>query len=159
MFTESTIHDQLKAAVSARKGSLKALRARIAALLKPIPIGVKLSDEEGEVCKVVRASTGASQWSNREWMVTIKGRGYITPAGKLLAEDLDGAYFDGSNMHYRTSEPTVLGVPEWGDDRKPGLTFEPGTITRALAARLPAAIERYMAECERERAANEQTLV
>jgi hypothetical protein len=41
----------LTVAIAARKDSLKALRSRIAEILAPIPVGVVLSDEAGEVCE------------------------------------------------------------------------------------------------------------
>jgi hypothetical protein len=63
----STIIEQLETSVSARKDSLIALRARIEKLLVPIPVGVILSDDAGELCRVLRICTGASQWSNRTW--------------------------------------------------------------------------------------------
>jgi hypothetical protein len=70
----STLTDQIKNAVQARKDSLKELRGRLNEVTAPIPVGVKLSDDQGVVCRVVRVCTGASQWSNRTWEVTIKGR-------------------------------------------------------------------------------------
>jgi hypothetical protein len=117
-----TITEMLTVAIAARKDSLKALRSRIAEILDPIPVGVVLSDEAGEVCKIVRICTGASQWSNRSWELTIKGTGAIVAGSrdggvagampdsyKLLCEiDLDSSLFDGNNMHHRTDEPTCL---------------------------------------------------
>lgn len=149
--TSATIIDQLSAAVRARRDSLVALRDRIATVLDPVPVGVALSDDQGEVCRIIRVCTGASQWSNRTWDVTIRGKGVISASGKLICDDLDSSYFDGSNMHYRSSEPTCRyrsGEP--GD----ALAYEPGTVTRALAERLPAAIARYMEQCTTEAAAN-----
>jgi hypothetical protein len=164
-----TITEMLTVAIAARKDSLKALRSRIAEILDPIPVGVVLSDEAGEVCKIVRICTGASQWSNRSWEVTIKGTGAIV-AGKLLCEiDLDSSLFDGNNMHLRTDEPTCLynGEPDFdrrgryqstGEGYPQDLGYLSGTETRACARRLPAAIERYIQKCESERAANSETL-
>ena len=150
--TDTTIIEQLSAAVRARKDSLSALRERISSLLAPIPVGVVLADDQGEVCRILRVCTGASQWSNQTWTVTIRGRGAITPSGKLLCDDLDSSYFDGSNMHHRSSEPTCrYRNGEAGDE----LGYEPGKVTRDVAARLPAAIALYMEVCARETAANE----
>jgi hypothetical protein len=154
----TTITDQLSAAIAARKDSLKALRGRIGEVLEPIPIGVKLVDDParidgGLVCQIVRLCTGASQWSNRTWEQTIKGYGAITADGTLLYEALDGSVWDGNNMHHRTTEGTY----RWPDSDEQGLTWASGKTTRELAARLPAAIARYMAECEAERAANDAT--
>ena len=157
----NTIKDQLSTAIGARKNSLKALRSRIVDLLEDVPVGVKLIDDGGLVVKVARVCTGASQWSNRTWDVTIKGWGLIDADGRLIAESLDDSYFNGNNRHYRSSEPTCLGTDsgERGDYGDKGLTWATGAATRAIAARLPEAIARYMAECESERAANEGTLV
>ena len=156
MSTSTSIIDQLRASVAARKDSLTSLRSRIAKILEPLPVGVVLSDDAGEVCKIVRICTGASQWANRTWEVTIKGVGAIA-AGKLLCEvDLAGSYWDGNNMHDRSTEPTCL-YPSDGDyDR--GLTRLSGADTRAIALRLPVAIARYMERCEQERVANDATL-
>ena len=148
------ITEMLTAAIAARKDSLKALRSRIAEILAPIPVGVVLSDEAGEVCEIDRICTGASQWSNRSWMVTIKGTGAIA-AGKLLCEiDLDDSYWDGNNRHSRSDEPTCL----WDNGGTQALGYLSGPETRACALRLPAAIERYIHQCEAETAANAETL-
>ena len=148
----------LSAAVAARKDSLIALRARIADLLAPIPVGVKLADDAGPVCAVARIYTGASQWSNRTWEVTIKGRGYLA-GEKLLAVQCEQKMSDGHNMHFRSTEPYVLDQ-DWPRDEDPsnGLRWFSGRETREAAARLPAAIARYMAQCEAERQANTETL-
>jgi hypothetical protein len=156
----TSIKEQLAQAVGARKDSLIALRARIVDLLEAVPIGVKLSDDAGLVIKVVRVCTGASQWSNQTWDLTIKGRGFLDAEGRLIAEDLDGSAWDGSNMHYRTTEPTILGSQaDWNINDAPGLVRANGKDTRTIAARLPEAIARYMADCETERAENTATLV
>ena len=150
-----TIKTQLAQAVGARKDSLKALRARIIDLLEDVPVGTKLSDDDGLVVKVVRVCTGASQWSNQKWGITIKGWAVVDDANWLVAESLDGWVHDGSNAFTRTTEPTCLICRgEAGDE----LSWLYDGSTRALAERLPAAIERYMALCEAERAANDTTL-
>jgi hypothetical protein len=169
-----TITEMLTVAIAARKDSLKALRSRIAEILDPIPVGVVLSDEAGEVCKIVRICTGASQWSNRSWEVTIKGTGAIVAGSrdggvagampdsyKLLCEiDLDSSLFDGNNMHHRTDEPTCLytGANLWDEGYPQALGYLSGPETRACARRLPTAIERYIRKCESERAENSKTL-
>lgn len=140
-----TIIDQLADHIRARKDTLAALRARIAALLQPIPVGVTLSDDAGPVCRIVRVYTGASQWSDRTWEVTITGTAALTPRGQLLCEQIADRYFDGHNVHHRSSEPTCL-----SRDGTDALTYAAGKVTRELAARLPAAIARYMAECAAE---------
>ena len=154
----STINEMVTAAVAARKHSLKALRSRIAELLDPIPVGVVLSDDSGDICKIVRICTGASQWANCTWDVTIKGTGAITIGSeKLLCEiDLESCYWDGSNMYNRSSEPTCLYTSR--QDERPTLTWLSGAETRALALRLPAAIERYINQCAEEEAANDATI-
>jgi len=153
----SQITDMLKAAVAARKDSLTALRGRIVDLLEPLPIGVVLADAQGEVLKVVRIYTGASQWSNRKWEVTIKGVGYLHN-GQLVAVDCQDSHHDGNNLHTRTDEPYLLDELDYGE---PGasLRWLNGKETRALALRLPAAIERYMDICKAEIEANNATLL
>lgn len=157
-----SVLDELTAAVAAHYDSLIALRARILEVVEPIPIGVMLVDEAGEVGKIVRLCTGASQWSNRTWEVTITGWGLISPDGKLVCEDLKKSYCDGSNIHHRSTEPTCLYTGRSQDNDRGGYCDEvhllPGPATRALATRLPAAIECYMAECISEAEANSQTL-
>jgi len=163
MSTTPNVTDLLRAAIAARKDSLIALRSRIVGLLADVPIGTSLSDKQGLVCRVARICTGASQWSNRTWDVTIKGRGYITDTGRLLATEIDESKWDGSNMHHHSSEPIVEGSNAYAyysrdaDDR--GLLFASGKDTRALAARLAAALERYMMECQTEQQANDATLI
>jgi len=151
----STIIEQLETSVSARKDSLIALRARIEKLLVPIPVGVILSDDAGELCRVLRICTGASQWSNRTWDVTITGKAFVVTKTHILAEDLDRSYWDGNNMHHHSSEPFCLGR----DSEDGTLSWLSGSETRALAVRLPGAIARYMAECEAERTANDAVSV
>jgi hypothetical protein len=146
----STITEQLEAAVAARKDSLKSLRERIAAILAPIPVGVTLRDDAGDVCKIVRVCTGASQWSNRTWEVTIHGRAALA-SGKLLCEDLADSKWDGNNTHYRKSEGTCL---RHSDEP---LKWLSGRETRELAKRLPGAIVRYLDECRAEERANNET--
>ncbi len=155
------IKSQLSAAIGARKDSLIALRARIVDLLEDVPVGVKLSDDSGLVVKVVPVYTGASQWANRTWDVAITGWGLIDADGRLIAECLSDSQWDGRNMHFRSTERTMLGVPPFDidcDECAKVLQFAPGTVTREIALRLPEAISRYMGECEAERAKNEATL-
>jgi hypothetical protein len=150
-----TVIDQLRAVIKAHKDSLEALRERIAELLDPIPVGVVLSDEQGEVCRIIRVCTGASQWANRTWDVTIRGKGALSPDGKLICELLRDKYWDGNNLHYRKTEPTCsYEGGEIGDE----LQWLSSRETRAIAARLPAAIARYMETCKVEAEANDQTL-
>lgn len=147
--------ESLAAAIAARRGSLTALRERIVNLLDPVPVGVKLAGDDGSmIAEIVRVHTGASQWSNRTWDVEIRGWGLIDKHGRLIAEVLDGSYWDGNNMHHRTSEPTCLGLSGGGAV----LRWATGAQTREVATALPAAIARYMAECEAEREANAATL-
>ncbi len=122
-------------------------------------MGVKLMGDNGaELCRIVALVTGASQWSNRTWERTIKGWG-VMAGGKLVAECLDSSVWDGNNMHHRTTEPTCL-ARDWDRDTEVAApSWMPGTETRELVAQLPAAIARYMAHCERERAENESTAV
>lgn len=150
--TTDALIAHLTTAVRARKDSLIALRARIVEWLDPIPVGTVLADESGEVCRIIRVCTGASQWATQMWDVTIKGTGALSADGKLLCEDLDSSYFDGHNMHNRSIEPTCrYAHGEAGDT----LAYEPGSRVRELAARLPVAIARYVATCATERAAND----
>lgn len=154
-----TIIDQLRAAVDARRGSVEGLRGRIADLLGPIPVGTVLEGPEArDRLEVMRISTGASQWSNRTWEVTIRGRGYLFD-GRLLAIECDQSYFDGSNLHQRTSERYVLDPGRDGcPSEEPALRWLSGRDTRAVAAGLPEAVAAYMERCEAERAANDATL-
>lgn len=151
----STITEQLKAAIAARKDSLQKLRERLVELLAPIPVGVVLRDDAGDVCKIMRVYTGASQWSNQTWNVTIDGWAAIA-SGKLLCEKLDSRKFDGSNIHYRSSEGTHLSGRD-SSREDPPLKWLSGRETRELAKRLPAAIARYMDECRAEEQANAET--
>jgi len=152
---ENTIIDQLRAVIKAHQDSLAALRERIADLLDPIPVGVTLSDADGEVCRIVPVCTGASQWANRTWDVTIRGKGALSPQGKLICEWLKDAYWDGNNLHRRKTEATCsYERGEIGDE----LQWLSSRETRALAVRLPAAIAKYMQECEEETKANHATL-
>jgi hypothetical protein len=145
----------IREAVDARRGSLRDLRRRITALLDPMPVGAVLRDEQGEVCRIIRVCTGTSQWANRDWDVTITGKGALTLDGRLLCDDLPSSYWDGTNTHYRGSEPTCRYDEE---EYEPGaaLQYESGARTRELAARLPAAIDRYIAWCRREAGANQE---
>ena len=94
--------------------------------------------------------------------MTIKGTG-ATSGGKLLCEiDLDGSYWDDHNMHQRSTEPTCLyksgyeGPVYEGDYT--AISYLSGAETRAIALRLPAAIERYIEQCATETAANHATI-
>jgi hypothetical protein len=153
----TTIKEQLSAAIAARKDSIIALRSRIVDLLSDVPVGTILSDSDGEVCRVIRVCTGASQWGNCEWDVTIKGRGYLAPSGRLLAEELDGSYWDGNNMHNRKGEAT-RGYSH-GEPTDTVYGFASGPDTRAAAVRLAGAIGRYMATCAAEVEANGSTIL
>ena len=152
----SSIIDQLESHIQARKSSVIALREHIATLLAPIPVGVVLSDDAGEVCRVVKICTGASQWSNRRWEVTIYGRGYLTASGLLLAKKIDESHHDGHNLHTRSNEAFCT-VRRGEADRE--LDFTAGAETRTIATRLPVAVARYMEHCQAEAAANAATLV
>jgi hypothetical protein len=154
MSNEKSILDQLKDAVSARKDSLAQLRSRIATLIDPLPIGVVLADDQGELGKIERICTGASQWSNRTWDVTLRGTGLVVGI-KLVADTCDRTYWDGSNMHHHSTEAFYLGRDHGGTE----LSWLSGRETRALAVRLPRAIERYIAECQAEKQANDSTAV
>ena len=78
---------------------------------------------------------------------------------ELVAECLDSSVWDGSNMHHRTTEPTLLAY-DWNRNMEVAApAWMPGTETRKLAAQLPDAIARYMAHCEREHAENDATQV
>lgn len=147
------IIEEIKEAVSANKDSVSELRNRIRELLSVIPVGTALKDEQGEVCSIVSMYTGASQWSNRTWDVTIRGWGAITPGQQIICEDLASRKSDGNNIHYRLTEPTMLGEP--GDDRSEiKLRWASVADTRAIARRLPAAIAAYMASLEADTAEN-----
>jgi len=145
----------LSAAVAARKDSLVALRERITSLLDAIPIGVTLSEDDVQL-QVARICTGASQWSNRTWDVTIRGIGYLC-GGKLLAAACEQSYWDGHNRHHRSTEPYLLGGG-YEDGRDTPLRWLSGKETRRVAGYLPVLIARYVAECEAEREANTETL-
>lgn len=156
----------LQNAVQARKDSLQNLRERIATLLAPIPIGAKLYEDNGSfLCEVHRIYTGASQWANTTWEVTIKGIGYVTTGQLLIAVNCDQSHYDGNNMHTRSTEPYVLHLR--GDDdcenesdyrERNMLHFASGKDTRDVATKLPAAIAKYMEECKQEQEANDATL-
>lgn len=153
--SNTSILDQLKAAVSARKDSLAELRSRLETLIAEIPVGVVLIDDEGKVGRIVRVCTGASQWSNCTWDVTIKGKGLVVDGDKLATETCDRSYWDGNNMHHHSTEPFCLYLGPQEDKQE--LTWLSGKDTRALAVRLPRAIERYIAECVAEKEANQAT--
>jgi hypothetical protein len=148
------IIDLLESAIEERKESLVELRARILALVDPIPVGVVLSDEEGVVGHVASIHTGGSQWANCRWEVTLRGWGLVVdwPDGHLymVCKDVPESKWDGDNMHYHHGEP-------YKSDGQV-VRFLRGDLTRDVARRLPGAIARYIAECRRERAANDATI-
>jgi len=157
--TENTIIDQLTAAVAARKDSLVQLRGRIEKLIAPLPVGVVLADDAGEIGKIRRVCTGASQWGNQTWNVTIKGKGLIADR-KLVSETCERSYWDGNNMHHHSTEPFCLYTgSEMDMYDSEELNWLSGRDTRALALRLPRAIERYIEECKAEEVANKTTAV
>jgi hypothetical protein len=135
----------LSAAIAARKDSVSVLRARLSDILMPIPIGTVLADQAGEVCKIVHLCTGASQWANSTWEVTIRGWGAVAE-GMLLCADLESVRWDGHNMHRHSTEPICLGSRE----NHQVLSYLDGAATRYIANRLPAAIAFFIAECEEE---------
>jgi hypothetical protein len=157
METENTIIKQLEAAVAARQDSLEDLRGRLEKLIAPIPVGVVLADDQGKIGEIRRVCTGASQWSNRTWMVTLKGKGLIAQNGKLVTETCARSYFDGQNMHHHSTEPFCLCADMDDIYDRPKLSWLSGRETRALALRLPRAIARYIEECKAEAEANENT--
>ena len=156
----TSIEDQLAAAVGARKDSLKALRYRIIDLVRHVPVGVKLTDNQGVIVEVVRLFSGASQWDNSTWDVTIKGWGLLDAQGNLIAEEIDSSLWDGNNMHHRSTEPTCRyhGAHAMDTQNHDALRWTNGKNTRTIAERLPEGLARYMAECETEREANDATL-
>ena len=151
------IQKQIAEAVAARKGSLTQLRSRIINLIDGIPVGTNLSDQSGLVARIVRVETGASQWANSTWDVTISGWAVVDANGHLIAESLDSRYFDGNNMHHRSDEPTCL--PSRDDDYhgSRALIWANGASTRAVATRLAPAIVGYLRECTFETEANSET--
>ena len=153
------IIDQLTDIVNAHKDSLENLRERIAKLLEPIPVGTVLKDDHGEVCRIIKVCTGASQWSNRQWDVTLVGKAALTPNGKLLCERVADSFFDGNNLHYRTSAPTCLYDPGEPNNAGDALSCESGKVTREIAARLPTSIARFMGECAAETSENNETQI
>ena len=137
----------LSAAIAARKSSLAELRDRIAYLLSPIPVGVRLWDNPVEqvrsapLCAIERIYIPGSPSHYR---------GYFTPTRD------DTLIAIGGLVRHET-----VGLSDFRhDDRYQDYDFRwlSGRETRSLALRLPAAIARYMAECEAERQANTETL-
>lgn len=139
--TTQSILIQLRAAIDARRDSLIALRGRLMELTGPIPVGTRLCDDAGEVCRVVDLES----LSDHE-----KGWGLLTPAGKIEGQPCGGRLL-ADDM---SAERMCLAGDMYPDPEAP-LLREPGARTRELAARLPAAIARYMAHCEQERAKND----
>jgi hypothetical protein len=158
--TENTVLSQLAAAIAARKDSLEKLRERIQKLIEPLPVGVLLADDEGEIGKIRSVCTGASQRGNRLWEVTINGKGLIAN-GKLVAETCARTYFEGDKTYHHSgdktyhhsTEPFCLDTPD-----REELSWLSDCETRALAIRVPRAIARYIEECQEEEAANQKTV-
>lgn len=153
---ESTLVDYSQEAVETRRKSLIELRNRIESLLEFIPVGVTLSDDNGVVGKITRVCTGASQWANRTWEVTIKGKGLVIEGKKIVYENLDHSISDGNNVHHHKNESICL-VDSYGE---PGnrLSYLNGTQTRAAAVRIPRAVSRYISECKAEADANKSVV-
>lgn len=141
----------IKNAVDLRKDSLDKLRDRLSELLEPIPVGVVLADENGEICRIVKICTGASQWGNRVWDVIIEGKGALTPEDKLLYEDIADSCYRGGNHHTRGIEKTCKYD---GEEIGMRLKFATATTTRELSRRLPSAIMNYLSECAAETQSN-----
>ena len=145
---ESVVVSYTKEAVEARKKSLVKLRSRIESLLEFIPVGVTLADDNGVIGRMERVCTGIGQWANREWDVTIKGKGLVIGNNKLVCENLYTSYRDGSNtQQHRGAAFCLLGSD---DDRGNTLSWLSGEETRSAAVRLPRALSRYIAECAAE---------
>ena len=148
----NSIDTIIRAALTTRDKSVKSLRAAMLTALDPIPMHAVIADAAGEICRIVPVKTGASQWANTTWEITIKGWAAITPAGEMLVECLDRSESDGNNVHYRSTEPTV------SDDYEFPLKFCGAAILRSAARRLPAAIANYVEalgqKCSAEAAAN-----
>jgi len=139
----------LSAAIAARKSSLAELRDRIAWFLSPIPIGAKLWDDP--VASVRSAPLCAIE------RIYIPGspshyRGYFTPTRDDTLIAIGGLQ--------ARHERVCVSDFRHDDERYQDYDFRwlSGRETRDLALRLPAAIARYMAECEAEREANTETL-
>jgi hypothetical protein len=155
--TDLPIVTQLRKAVAARQDSLIQLRERIAALVRHIPVGTVLRDANGvEVCHIIRVCTGASSFGDGEWHVTIRGSAAVTQDGRLLAEHFaTEAVLRGCDWYTRSSQPTChIANGDPGDE----VRYASGEVTRALAERLPQAIERYMAQCYSEVELNDASL-
>jgi hypothetical protein len=137
----------LSAAIAARKSSLAELRDRIASLLSPIPVGAKL-----------RNDPSVHSWplfSTEYIYITgsqARYRGYFTSTRDDTLIAIGG-------LHAR-HEGVCVSDFRYNEGRYQDYDFRwlSGRETRNLALRLPAAIARYMAECEAEREANTETL-
>lgn len=186
--TQVTIN-AIRNAVQARKDSIAALRERIWALLEPLPVGVRLYDDNDpdwcplcgethasgdgtpgyscettpvrrrEILRIVRAEASGYQSGWPTAGMRLSGNAAITPDHKIIAydDDLDSDH-NGSNIHYRRGEIRARGR-DYNDYDTQEYRFLAAAETRRLALRLPAAIARYMEQCEQERAANDSTLV
>lgn len=145
-YDELTKH--LSKAIKAKRASLKELRSTIMDLLCEVPTGTILRGPDGQTAVLRKVVTGASQWDNRTWDVTIEGRGLIMN-GDMACHDCNHSKWDGNNMHYRSTESYCLGHAEG-----PVLDFLPGPELRKLAGWLPSALASFVADCEAEAAAN-----
>lgn len=156
MTTQIDAAAAIRAAVDARKGSLQALRQRIWSLLEALPVGVRLKDDDGLVCRIVRAEADGYQSGWSAPGIRLTGNAAINEHDQLVScSDFLDSDHNGSNLFHRRGL-VRLRHPEGEGDTLPPLS---GKETRALALRLPAALAQYVAECEAETAANEATAV
>jgi len=160
----NSIKDQLAAAIGARKDSLKALRARIMDLVDPIPVGVKLRDYCSVCCKLPGQAPVDCAGCHGN------GGGLVVSVVRVTDMDdhndsrtSEHGLLDGNGNLIATQFPCSRGCSEYhlgspitspDFDEEP-LRWASGKVTREIAARLPEAIARYIAECEAEATANE----
>jgi hypothetical protein len=147
------IREKMTGIIDAYGDSAEDLRERIYSMLKPIPMGTVLSDDEGEVCRIVKVCAGASQW-DRGWDVTLVGRAVLSGWGRIMAVKIDRQYWDGNNMHWRTPGIYTYVDREVGEE----LGYEPSIGLRKFARRVPGAVAKYLASLERGRAKNDSCL-